>query len=749
MITFDKETGIFHLKNDHYSYVLQIAKGKYLLHRYWGKPLRAFRDTRPFQPLDRAFSPQPEASREERTFSLDVLPQEYPAAGHVDYRLPAYSVRLPDGTTSTELRYASHRIEKGKPRLTGLPSALAEENEAETLVIRLEDTAGALAVELSYSVFADSAILARSVRLENTGKETLSLTGAASFALDFPDHDFDKVALFGGHAAERHVERTPVTHGVFSAESRRGASSHQTSPFFALARKTADERQGEVFGFALVWSGEFAFQSEVEQFGTLRLVGGINPRGFTWQLAPGASFQTPEALLAYSSEGLDGMSQAFHSAVRRHILRGPWRDRVRPILVNNWEATYFDFDAEKLDHLAECAKNLGIEMLVLDDGWFGKRNDDNSSLGDWVCNEEKLKGGLKTVAQSAHKRGLKFGLWFEPEMVSTESDLYRAHPDWVLRSPNYPMTFGRNQLALDLSRQEVCDYIVESVSRVLTESDVDYVKWDFNRHLTDAFSAALPAEQQGEVKTRFYLGLYDVLERLTSRHPEILFESCSGGGGRFDLGILHYMPQTWTSDDTDAIERLKIQTGTSMVFPPITMGAHVSVVPNHQVGRVTPLQTRAFCAMMGCYGYELDITRFTEEEQAEVREHVALYKKIRETMQLGTFHRLVSPFEGTGNETAWEFVSADGREVVLLYFKTLATPKTELRRFFPVALAADAEYEVAEYYPAKGLSHDGAGNKGTSLKGRAFYGDELMQSGIEPEKIDTDFAAYLWVLRKK
>lgn len=749
MIQFDEKTGIFHLSNAKMSYVLQVIRGRYLMHRYWGRKLRAFRDSRPFQELDRGFSPQPGAYENERTFSLDVLPQEYPGYGHVDYRIPAYEVRLADGTTTTELFYKDYTITKGKPALAGLPAAYAADDEAETLKITLADSKGKLEAELSYTIFADADVIARSACLKNSGEEPLDLLNAASFALDLPDHDFDRMNLWGGHAAERTAERVPLMHGIEESASRRGSSSHQASPFLALLRKDAGEKSGEVYGFSLVWSGEFSLKTEVEQFGTTRVVGGINPFEFRWHLEPGESFQTPEALLAYSAEGLNGMSQAFHEIVRHHIVRGKFRDAVRPILVNNWEATYFDFDDAKMDNLAACAKDLGIELMVLDDGWFGKREDDNSSLGDWVVNMEKLKGGLQGVAESAHKRGLKFGLWFEPEMVSVDSDLYRAHPDWALRSPSYPMTFSRHQLVLDLSRADVRDYIVDSVCKILDTAPIDYVKWDFNRHLTDAFSAKLPPERQGEVRTRFVLGLYDVLERITQTHSDVLFESCSGGGGRFDAGMLYYMPQTWTSDDTDAICRLSIQSGTSMVFPPITMGAHVSVTPNHQVGRVTPMQTRAFAAMMGCYGYEMDITRMSEEEKAEVRSHIALYKKIRPTMQLGRFYRLLTPFEGKGNETAWEFVAKDGKEIVLVYFKALATPAAELRTLKLEQLDADAEYEVAAYYPAKGLSHDGAGSKALSLAGKSFYGDELMYSGIEVPKIDTDFAAYMWVFHKK
>ncbi len=749
MIDFDQATGVFHLHNDKVSYVLQVVRDRYLLHRYWGRPLKKFRDTAPMQSIDRAFSPQPAAYPNERTFSLDVLPQEYPAYGHGDYRLPAYEVRLANGTTVTELFYDHYEITAGKPKLKGLPAVYAGENEAETLHIHLKDSQGKLAVELLYTLLNDSAMLTRSARISNCGSEALDLTGAASFALDFADHDFDRLSLYGGHAAERSLERAPLMRGVQETGSRRGASSHQQSPFLALARKDAGETSGEVYGFSLIWSGEASFVTEVEQFGTTRVIGGINPFEFKWHLGVGESFQTPEAMLVYSDKGLNGMSQTFHQTVREHIVRGKYQHELRPILVNNWEATYFDFDEEKIDNLAQSAADLGLELLVLDDGWFGKRNDDNSSLGDWFVNTDKLKQGLKGVSASAHKRGLKFGLWFEPEMISEDSELFRAHPDWTLHVPDYKNSYSRNQLVLDLSRPEVCDYIVKSVGDVLSSAEIDYVKWDFNRHLSEAFSAALPAQQQGETKTRFVLGLYDVLERLTAQFPQVLFESCSGGGGRFDAGMLYYMPQTWTSDNTDAICRLAIQSGTSLVFPPITMGAHVSVTPNHQVGRVTSLQTRTLCAFGGDFGYELDITRMSAEEKEQVKKHVALYKKLRPTLQLGKFYRLLTPFAGTKNETAWQFVSEDGKEVVVLYFKTLAEPATPIRKLQLTALDADAEYELTDYLPAQRTSMDFGGEKSLDMKGQVFYGDELMYNGLGVEKIDTDFAAYMWVLTKK
>ena len=749
MITIDKENGIFHLHNAQVSYVLQVVRDRYVLHRYWGRPLKTFRDSSPMQAIDRAFSPQPAAWPNERTFSLDVLPQEYPAYGHGDYRLPAYEVRLANGTTVTELFYDHYEITAGKPKLKGLPAVYAGEKEAETLHIYLKDSQGKLAVELLYTLLQDSAMLTRSARITNCGSEALDLTNAASFALDFADHDFDRLNLYGGHAAERSLERVSLMRGVQETGSRRGASSHQQSPFLALARKDAGETSGEVYGFSLIWSGEASFVTEVEQFGTTRVIGGINPFEFKWHLDAGETFQTPEAMLVYSDKGLNGMSQVFHQTVREHIVRGKYQHELRPILVNNWEATYFDFDEEKIDNLAQSAADLGLELLVLDDGWFGKRNDDNSSLGDWFVNTDKLKQGLKGVSASAHKRGLKFGLWFEPEMISEDSELFRAHPDWILHVPDYKNSFSRHQLVLDLSRPEVCDYVVKAVGDVLESAEIDYVKWDFNRHLSEAFSAALPDERQGETKTRFVLGLYDVLERLTAKFPQVLFESCSGGGGRFDAGMLYYMPQTWTSDNTDAICRLSIQSGTSLVFPPITMGAHVSVTPNHQVGRVTSLQTRTLCAFAGDFGYELDITRMSAAEKEQVKKHVALYKKLRPTLQLGKFYRLLTPFAGTKNETAWQFVSEDGKEVVVLYFKTLAEPATPIRQLQLTALDADAEYELTDYLPAQRTSHDFGGEKSLDMKGQVFYGDELMYNGLGVEKIDTDFAAYMWVLTKK
>lgn len=749
MILFDESGQRFHLKNKFVSYVIEIARGKYLFHRYFGKTLHDFRDSAPLQPIDRGFSGQPAAYENERTFSLDVLPQEYSSVNHSDFRIPAYEVELDDGTTVTELFYSDYKISKGKKSLEGLPATYANDEEAETLEINLKDTAGIFSATLSYTLFNDRPVITRSVKFQNSSSSSIRLKRAASMQIDFSDHDFDSLTLYGGHAAERNLERKPLAHGIFEIASNRGASSHQQSPFIALARPTTTEQQGEIYGFSFVYSGSFSAKVEVEQFGTTRLVMGLNPAVFTWQLEPSESFQTPEVVMVYSANGINGMSQAFHALYRNNLVRGNHKEKLRPILVNNWEATYFDFNEQKIEELADCAKDLGIELLVLDDGWFGKRNDDNSSLGDWFVNEEKLPRGLKYLAEKVHERGLKFGLWFEPEMVNVESELYKKHSDWILHVKKYPSSYGRHQLILDLSRQEVRDYLVESVSKILREAPIDYVKWDMNRHMTESFSAALPKERQMETQHRYMLGLYEVMEKITQSFPNILFESCSGGGGRFDAGILYYMPQTWTSDNTDAVSRLSIQSGTSYVFPPISMGAHVSVTPNHQLGRVTPMQMRAFAAMGGDFGYELDICKMSDEDKKLVKEHVALYKELRQTLQLGSFTRLISPFEGKKIETAWQFTSQDGKQIVIMYFKVLSEHAHQLKILKLVGLDENSEYKIKKYFPAQSLSHDfGGGEQKNSAEGKIFYGDELMYNGLMVEKIDTDFAAYLWVIEK-
>lgn len=743
MITFDEQNQRFHLKNKFISYVIEIARGKYLFHRYFGKALKEFRDSAPLQKIDRGFSGQPAAYENERTFSLDVLPQEYSTIGHSDYRIPAYEIELDDGTNILELFYSGCKIYHGKNNLSSLPASYAADGEVDTLEIYLTDSNLNFKVALIYSIFNNYSVITRSVRFENFGDRIVKLKNASSVMIDFSDHDFDSLTLYGGHAAERSLERRKLSRGIFEVASTRGASSHQQSPFIALARSATTEFQGEIFGFSLIYSGSFSAKVEVEQFGSTRLVMGLNPQVFKWQLDPNEKFQTPEVVMTYSDSGINAMSKTFHKFYRNNLIRGKYKDQLRPILVNNWEATYFDFNEQKIEELADCAKELGIELLVLDDGWFGKRNDDNSSLGDWFVNQEKLPQGLNYLSEKIHQRGLKFGLWFEPEMISVDSELYRKHSDWTLHVENYPSSFSRHQLVLDLTRQEVRDYIVESVTKILNSAKIDYVKWDMNRHMTESFSTALTRERKFETQHRYILGLYEVLEKITSQFPEILFESCSGGGGRFDAGMLYYMPQTWTSDNTDAVCRLKIQTGTSYTFPPIAMGSHVSVTPNHQIGRVTPMQMRSFVAMAGDFGYELDICKMNDADKNLVKQHVEIYKKIRPIIQLGSFTRLISPFEGTENETAWQFKLND--QIVVMYFKILSEPAHQIRILKLADLNENSIYQIKKYIPAQRLAVEG-GSYQESIEGKTFYGDELMFNGLAVEKIETDFAAYMWIL---
>lgn len=725
-ITFNSINKTFHLQAKDTSYVMRVFRDGYLAHLYFGKKVRNYNNSNKLQFLDRGFSPNPDPS--DRTFSLDTLPQEYPAYGNTDFRTPAYQIQLENRSTVSDLRYKTHKIYKGKPKLNGLPATYVEtEDEAETLEIELEDDITKLKVILSYTVFEHFNAITRSVRFENQGSENIKILRALSMNIDFRDANFDFLHLPGAHCRERYVERKPLFVGTQLIESRRGASSHQQNPFIALLRKNANEDEGEVFGFSLVYSGNFLAQVEVDQFHTARVSLGINPFDFTWLLEPGESFQTPEVVMVYSDQGLNGMSQTFHRLYRTRLARGPFRDKERPILINNWEATYFDFNEEKILEIVKAGKELGIELFVLDDGWFGKRDDDKSSLGDWFVDKRKLPNGLAGLATKIREMGMQFGLWVEPEMISVDSDLYRKHPDWCLHVPKRPHSEGRNQLILDYSRKEVCDYIIKVMSDILSSAPISYVKWDMNRHMTEIGSAALPPERQRETAHRYMLGLYRVMEEITSKFPHVLFESCSGGGGRFDPGILYYMPQTWTSDNTDAISRLKIQYGTSIVYPISAMGAHVSAVPNHQVHRITSLDIRGHVAMSGNFGYELDLTKLTDEEKEKVKEQVAFYKEIRRLVQYGNFYRILSPFEG--NETAWMFVSEDQSEAFVAYFRVLAeanAPISSIR--------------------LKGLNH----RKQYYLvgKGEVYGGDELMYVGINIPYILGDFMSFTWVLKE-
>ncbi|SDU05812.1 alpha-galactosidase [Verrucomicrobium sp. GAS474] len=724
-IVYDSHHKIFFLHTPRTTYALGIGPQKSLIHLHWGARIGEGNLWAATPRWEAAFCPNFEPK--DRTYSFDLLPAEYPVYGRSDFRSPAATAVFPDGSRVFDLFYKTHRITSGKPKLKGLPATYVERSaEASTLEIDLLDAKSGLVATLSYTVYEKRDALTRSVSFRNGGKESLVLDRVFSASVDFPHANLDFLQLSGAWARERDVIRQPLRSGIQSVESRRGASSHQQNPFIALLDPKADERQGEVYGLSLVYSGNFLAQAEVDQMGTTRVQIGINPFDFSWKIEPGASFQAPETVLVYSAEGLDGMSQTYHSLYRERLARGAWRDKERPVLVNNWEATYFDFTATKLEALARESKKLGVELLVLDDGWFGKRNDDTTSLGDWVVDRKKLPKGLADLSARIHKIGLKFGLWFEPEMISPDSDLYRAHPDWCLHAPGRSRTTGRNQLVLDYSRPEICDWIVKTMGAVLSEAKIDYVKWDMNRHLTEIGSATLPADRQKETAHRHILGVYGVMERLTRKFPKVLFEGCSGGGGRFDPGILHYLPQTWASDNSDAISRLRIQYGTTLVYPVSSMTAHVSAVPNHQVHRLTPLKTRGDVAMAGNFGYELDFGNLSAEEKKEVAAQVAFYKRHRKLIQFGRFHRLASPFEG--NSTAWAVVSPDGGEALVWNIDVLHPANPGHRRLRVAGLDPKRTYRVV------GTKH-------------TFGGDLLRNVGLLVPLQKHDFQSTVWELK--
>lgn len=728
----------FHLQSNESSYVITVLKNNQLGQLYYGKKIH---HSDSFSYLY-AIEPKATAScvfEGDPAFSLDILRQEYPAYGTSDYREPAYQLVQENGSRITNFEYKTHRVFPGKPELEGLPATYTEgQEEAETLEITLIDRLINAEIVLLYTVYKNLNVLTRSARFTNKGTENLNLSCAMSVSVDFFESDFEMVQLSGAWARERHIVTRKLVPGIQSISSTRGNSSTQQNPFLALKRRETTEHSGEVFGFSLVYSGNFLAQVEVDQYQVARVMMGINPFDFNWLLESGESFQTPEVVLVYSDQGLNGMSQTYQTLYRTRLARGTWRNKERPVLINNWEATYFDFNEEKILNIATCAKKLGVELFVLDDGWFGKRNNDKTSLGDWFADTRKLPNGIGGVARKINQLGLKFGLWFEPEMVSSMSELYKEHPDWIIHVPSRHRSHGRNQFILDFSRKEVVEHIYEMIATVLREAPISYVKWDMNRSMTEIGSLGLPANRQKEVPHRYILGVYKLYERLTKEFPDVLFESCASGGARFDPGMLFYAPQAWTSDDTDAMERLKIQYGTSFVYPLSSMGAHVSAVPNHQVKRVTSLETRGNVSFFGMLGYELDVTKMTEKEKQKVREQISFFKNNRELIQNGTFYRLISPFEGDGNTTAWMVVSEDKRQALAGYYQVLAKPNPGFSRLLLKGLSYDAEYRVEHL--------DGT-----------FFGSVLMNagilikgefSGIEAEGIDYggDFSSRLFKL---
>lgn len=706
-ITFNSENKVFKLDAKNTTYAFYLHDGGWLVNLYYGKfinsdDLRYLENTQGVA----AFAPHPVET--DYRFTLDCEALEYPCNGCGDFRASALQIRAPYGGSCTDIRYVSHKIYDGKYSIPGQPAVYAEKNEAQTLEIVCADSLTGAEVTLYYTVFNDLPVITRAVKVENKGAEAFDIERVFSACVDFKRADFDMITLYGEHKTERQIERRPLAHGNQGITSRRGASSHYQNPFMALCEHNADEDHGEAFGFSFVYSGNHEERADVDTFNQTRVLVGICPDDFAWHLEVGESFFAPECVMVYSDSGLGDMSRAYHKLYRYNLCRGPWKLKERPVLINNWEATYFNFDENKIADIAAVASELGIDMLVLDDGWFGERNNDRTSLGDWFVNEEKLKGGLGALVEKVNGMGMKFGIWFEPEMISPVSKLYEAHPDWCLHVDGRSRSLGRHQLVLDMSRADVRDYLFDSMSKILSSANIAYVKWDFNRNLTEVASAMLPANRQKETAHRFVLGLYDLLERLLTAFPDLLLEGCSGGGGRFDPAMLYYSPQIWTSDDTDALERCFIQYGTSMVYPASSISAHVSASPNHQTGRSSSLMTRGHVAMAGAFGYELDLSRCTDEEKELMKKQVNDYKRFSSLVQNGDYYRIISPFDKK-DFAAWQYVSNDKKEslvtFVCLHWQNRPTVYIKLRGLDPDKIYQNAE--TGECYTGSVLMNAG------------------------------------------
>lgn len=672
-IIYDSNNQSFNLMTKNSSYIICILENKLLLHAHYGKKIydlsnvidTVYEAGGAFNPVD--------SDIERKAFSSDAAMLEYSFFGTTDLRTCGFNGVFENGTNYVRPYYKSHRIFDGKPKLPGLPATYTEDDsEAQTLEITLKDDVLNVEFLIRYTVFENVDAITRNIEIKNLANEGFDIKSALSMTVDFSDKDFDFVHMFGGWARERQIQKIPLINGGQYVDSKRGSSSHHHSPFMALARKNANETCGEVFGFSLVYSGNFFAGVEVNSGNISRAMMGINPYNFNWRLEGGETFVTPEVVMVYSDKGFGEMSRTYHTIYRTRLVRGKYRDSHRPILINNWEGTYFDFDEEKIVNIAKKAKETGVELMVLDDGWFGHRDDDKSSLGDWYEYEKKLPNGIKGLAEKIDALGMKFGLWYEPEMISPDSELYRKHPDWCISVEGRLQNYGRNQLILDLSRKDVCDYIKGFLTDMLSKAKISYIKWDMNRNFSEVGSALLPKDKMQELPHRYMLNLYDILEYITTAFPDVLFEGCSGGGGRFDAGMLYYFPQYWCSDDSDAIERLYLQYGTSMVMPATTIGAHVSACPNHQVERTTPLSTRGYVAMCGSFGYELNPLAISQEVLDEMKEQITLFKEIRDVIHYGDMYRLSSPFEG--ENTCFSYVTKDKSKAVSVYVTIMGRP---------------------------------------------------------------------------
>ena len=721
-VRFDEKKNLFTLQTLDSTYQMKVDDHGVLLHTYYGAPADETDFSYLIGPEDRGFSGQPGDEKKDRTYSMDYYPLEYPVQGNGDFRVKALKAGFEGEVPALDLRFVSYELKKGKYSLPGLPALFeAEAGEVETLKITLKDRLEEIYVTLFYGVFEKKNVITRAASIENRSGKNVTLKRALSLGLDFMEGDMDLIHFYGKHAGERQFERRNLPHGITEISSSRGTSSHHHNPFVILCDKDTTEDFGNAYGVSFIYSGGFKIQMEKDQVDGIRLVCGLDDEEFLWKLAPGETFVTPEAALSYSEKGLTVLSDQFQKAYHANLIRSPWKDKKRPTLVNNWEATYFGFDAEKLLKIAGEAADLGLDMLVLDDGWFGKRNDDNSGLGDWFVNEKKLGCTMKELVDRVNALGLKFGIWLEPEMVSEDSDLYRTHPDWVLQIPGREPNRSRNQLVLDLSRKEVREYMKKFIDDTLSCANISYVKWDMNRSVDNVYSAADPTLSQGAIRHKYVLGLYEVMEDMLTRHPDLLLEGCSGGGGRFDAGMLYYAPQIWCSDNTDAIERLRIHYGTSFGYPMSSVSAHVSVCPNHQNGRVTPFKTRGICAMQGSFGYELDLSKLSEEDKAEARRQITVYNENWELFQSGSYYRLNSPMENH-DYTAWSYVSKDQRKASLsvIYTDLHGNPKPV--RVKLKGLKKDASYDV---------------------DGTVYTGAALMRGGLLIPKPSCNYDSYM------
>ncbi|SIS42309.1 alpha-galactosidase [Salimicrobium flavidum] len=702
------ENGVFHLTNGSVSYIFNIMKNGQLGHLYYGKAMRPGRDYSHLGPRDNVNPNTSHAFSGDQSFSLETAAQEYPVYGKGDFREAAVLIEGPDGEIIADFIYQGHKIIEGKPQMGTLPSTYVQDDqEAKTMVVTMEDEKSRVKVQLLYTIFAELPVITRSVKVLNHGGSAVEIKRLLSLSVDFPEDHYEMLHLSGAWARERYVTTRTLAPGIQRISSQRGSSSHQHNPFLALKRPQATEHTGEVIGMNFIYSGNFLSQAEVDHYRTTRIQMGIHPDRFSWRLEPQETFEAPEAVLAYSEEGLNGLSQAMHKLTYRHIISKRWQKENRPVLINNWEATYFDFNEDKLVTFAKEAKELGIDMFVLDDGWFGQRNDDSTSLGDWFTDKSKLPDGVGALAERIKGEGLQFGLWFEPEMISPNSGLGHEHPEWMIGKDDRHRTLGRNQYVLDFSNPEVVDHLYSRMSAIIEETGLTYIKWDMNRNITEPYSMYL--SRQGEFFHRYILGVYDLYERLTSKYPEVLFESCAGGGGRFDLGMMYYAPQAWASDNTDAVDRLKIQYGTSVAYPLSSIGSHVSAVPNHQTLRENSLAFRAAVAYFGTFGFELDPERLSKEDKRTVQKQIADYKRIQPLIHNGLFYRLSSPFET--DITAWMIYDSITGDGIVGWYKPFASPNPENdQRLRLVGLEEEVLYEVDD---------------------RKFYGDELMYAGID------------------